>query len=222
LTPGDRLVNVDFPGPAGQLEGLLTESGNEPPRATVVMAHPLPTAGGTMHTKVVFHAAKGLARIGCAVLRFNFRGTGRSTGSFDDGRGESDDFRAACTFMSARYPHATECWAAGMSFGAWIAMTAGASDPDVTALIGIAAPVTRRDFSAVASAAKPTFLIHGERDELIPLHEVRKFYARLAEPKELVVIDGADRLFDGKASEVGDALEDLMQDFPVGTPGGSK
>jgi putative redox protein len=73
--------------------------------------------------------------------------------------------------------------------------------------------VNKYDFSAVVAAAKPTFLIHGERDELIPLKEIRKFYGMLAEPKELVVIDGADHLFDGKVSEVGDAVEDLLQDF---------
>ena len=65
----------------------------------------------------------------------------------------------------------------------------------------------------MVGAAKPTFLIHGERDELIPVKEIRKFYAMLSEPKELVVIDGADHLFDGKVSEVGDAIEDLLQDF---------
>jgi fermentation-respiration switch protein FrsA (DUF1100 family) len=73
--------------------------------------------------------------------------------------------------------------------------------------------VNRYDYSSVVSAGKPTFLIHGERDELIPLKETRKFYAQLAEPKELVVIDGADHLFDGKVTEVGDAIEDLLQDF---------
>ena len=100
-----------------------------------------------------------------------------------------------------------------MSFGSWVAMTVGAGDPHVTALIGIACPVNRYDYSAVVSARKPAFLVHGERDELIPLKDIRKFYATLSEPKELVVIDGADHLFDGKASEVGDAVEDLLQDF---------
>jgi alpha/beta superfamily hydrolase len=92
-------------------------------------------------------------------------------------------------------------------------MTAGAVDPRATALIGIACPVNRYDYSSVVTAAKPTFLVHGERDELVPLKEIRKSYAQLSEPKELVVIDGADHLFDGKVSEVGDAIEDLLQDF---------
>ena len=208
-----RVINVDIPGPAGQLEGLINAKPDGQPRAIAVLAHPLPTAGGTMHTKAVFHAAKALARIDVPVLRFNFRGVGRSAGAFSDGAGEQGDFDAALAFMKARYPDVKAIWAGGMSFGSWVAMTVGAGDPEVGALVGIACPVTKYDYSAVVSAGKPTFLIHGERDERISQKEVRKFYALLPEPKELVIIDAADHLFDGKVSEVGDAIEDLLQDF---------
>ena len=92
-------------------------------------------------------------------------------------------------------------------------MTVGAADPRASALIGIACPVNRYDYAPVVAAGKPTFLIHGELDELVPLKEVRMLYAQLSEPKELIVIDGADHLFDGKVTEVGDAIEDLLQDF---------
>ena len=213
MTGDIRVIPVDISGPAGLLEGLINAKTEVGPRAIAVLAHPLPTAGGTMHTKAVFHAAKALARIDVAVLRFNFRGVGRSSGSFSDGVGELDDFRAALAFMRARYPDVTRVWCGGMSFGSWISMTAGGGDPHVTTLIGVACPINKYDYSSVASAHKPTFLVHGERDELIPLKEIRKFYATLSEPKELIVIDGADHLFDGKASEVGDAIEDLLQDF---------
>ena len=74
-----------------------------------------------MHTKAVYQAAKALARIGCAVLRFNFRGVGRSAGAFDEGAGEKDDFRAALDYMAARYP-GVPLWAAGISFGSWVAL----------------------------------------------------------------------------------------------------
>jgi alpha/beta superfamily hydrolase len=164
-----------------------------------------------MHTKGVFHSAKALARIGCAVLRFNFRGVGASAGTFDEGLGEQEDFRAALDFMRDRHPDAP-LWAAGMSFGAWVGLNVGAEDPRVSALLGVAVPVSR-DFSAVAQSAKPKFFVHGERDEISSLQEVRAFYARAAEPKELVVIDGANHLFDGKVGEVGDAIEDLLGDW---------
>jgi alpha/beta superfamily hydrolase len=218
----------EIPGPAGRLEALLdepadrrrvnpdglVESGfNGTPRAAVVFAHPHPQYGGTMHTKVVYQSAKALARIGCAVLRFNFRGTGLSAGRFDEGNGEQADFRAALDFVGDRYPGAP-VWAAGMSFGSWIALTTGAADPRVSVLIGVAVPIAHYDFESVRTSQKPKFFIHGERDEVGRLKELREFYARCADPRELVVIDAADHLFDGKVSEVADALEDLLGDWP--------
>lgn len=206
-------MNIELLGPAGRLEGLLDEPSGTP-RALAVLAHPHTAHGGTMHTKVVYQAAKALARIRCAVLRFNFRGAGGSAGAFDAGPGEKDDFRAALDFLTARHPDIREVWAGGFSFGGWIALAVGAGDPRVTALIGIAPPIGRYDFSALRASTKPKFFVQGERDELCPLTDLRRFYAGLAEPKELVVIDAADHLFDGKATEVGDALEDLLEDFP--------
>lgn len=200
-----------IPGPAGPLETLL-DLPARPPRAAVVFAHPLPAEGGTMHTKVVFQSAKALARIGCAVLRFNFRGVGLSAGEWDGGRGELDDFKAATTFMAARYP-ALEMWAAGFSFGSYIATKVGAAEDRVCALIAIAPPVQTYEFVPVKVSPKPKFIIHGEGDELIPLEHVRRFYAQLQEPKELVEIDRANHLFDGQVGEVGDALVDLLEDF---------
>lgn len=201
----------EFPGPVGRLEALLDEPDGTL-RAAVVFAHPLPTRGGTMHTKVVFQSAKALTRIGCVVLRFNFRGVGLSDGTWDDGRGELDDYRAATDFLAAKYPD-LEMWAAGFSFGSYIAMTCGAADDRMCALIGIAPPVDRYEFASVKLSAKPKFIIHGERDEIISLKAVREFYARLEEPKEFVEIDRAGHLFDGQSKEVGDALEDLLGDF---------
>jgi alpha/beta superfamily hydrolase len=202
----------EIPGPQGRLDAILEEPSGGAVRAAVVFAHPHPQYGGTMHTKVVYQAAKAFGRIGCAALRFNFRGAGTSAGSFTNGPGEMDDFRAAVDFMRTRYPEAP-IWTGGMSFGGWIGLTAGAQDPRVTALVGIALPVSRYDFAPVECSTKAKFIIHGERDELCPLRTVREFYARCQEPKELVVIDAADHLFDGKVSEVADAIEDLLGDW---------
>src|SRR5688572_14115076 len=128
---------TDLAGPAGPLEAILDEPGEQRLRAAVVFSHPHPQFGGTMHTKVVYQGAKGLARIGCAVLRFNFRGVGRSAGAFSGGSGELEDHRSALDYMATRYSDA-RLWSAGFSFGAWAALEAGADDPRVTALIGIA------------------------------------------------------------------------------------
>lgn len=204
----------EIQGPAGRLEVILEEPAQgTAPRAAVVLGHPHPQHGGTMHTKGNYQTAKALARIGCAVLRFNFRGVGSSQGAWDEGAGEAADFRAGLDFMAARYPGAP-LWAGGMSFGSWIGMTEGANDPRVSLLLGVAMPVDRYDFSAVRQSPKPKFFIHGEFDEVCPLALVRTFYAQAADPKELVVIEASDHLFDGKASQVGDAVEDLLSDWP--------
>ena len=205
----------DIPGAVGPLECLIDRPKTDP-RALVVFAHPLPIEGGTMHTKVVYQSAKALADIGCAVLRFNFRGVGRSAGAWDEGRGELDDYRAAVNYMASAHP-GLDIWAAGFSFGSHIAMTCGADDDRICAMIGFAPPVDRYEFASVKLSPKPKFVIHGEMDELIPLNIVRQFYAQLKDPKELVEIDSANHLFEGQASEVGDALRDLLADFSCTT-----
>ncbi|MBA2303634.1 MAG: alpha/beta fold hydrolase [Acidobacteria bacterium] len=210
----------DLEGPKGFLEAILDEPAGrtESPHAAVVFAHPHPELGGTMHTKAVYQGSKGLTRIGCAVLRFNFRGVGRSAGTFDQGEGEKDDFRAALDYMARRYP-GTRLWSAGFSFGAWVALEVGAVDDRVEALIGIAPPVATSasgmdyTFPNTLETTKPKFFVQGEADEVCPVQGMWAFYGRLEEPKELVLIDAADHLFEGKTPEVGEALEDLLGGF---------
>src|SRR5688572_11818336 len=145
------MPQLEIQGPAGALEALLDEPAAERGvnadglieagqgsgiRAAVVFGHPHPQYGGTMHTKTVYQASKALTRIGCAVVRFNFRGVGKSEGSWNEGVGEKADFRAALDFAAARYA-SVPMWTAGMSFGSWIALAVGAEDPRVSTLIGI-------------------------------------------------------------------------------------
>ena len=220
-------MQLEIPGPAGVLEALLDEPSTDRgvnhegllergqlagARAAVVFGHPHPQMGGSMHTKVVYQASKALARIGCAVVRFNFRGVGRSAGMWDEGNGEASDFGVVLEFTRSRYP-ALPLWVAGMSFGSWIALEAGIADARVTTLIGISTPIGRYDFSRIQSSTKPKFFIHGERDDVCSIKEIREFYAKAADPKELVVIDAADHLFDGRVGEVADAVEELLEDW---------
>lgn len=211
---------TDLRGPAGRLEAQLDTPEPSPVRAAVVFAHPHPQHGGTMHTKVVYQGAKALTRIGCAVLRFNFRGVGASEGAFDRGEGELADFRAGLDYMNAKCP-GVPLWAAGFSFGSWVALEVGALDERVSVLIGIAPPVVTSvsghnyTFENTLESLKPKFFVQGEADDVCPLEGLWQFYGRLNEPKDIVVIDGADHLFDGKTQEVGEALEDLLADYQV-------
>lgn len=216
----------EIQGPAGRLEallelpatrgitadGLVASGAPDGIRAAVVLGHPHPQFGGTMHTKGIYHTAKGLTRIGCAVLRFNFRGVGKSEGVWDEGEGERDDFRAALDVMAARFP-TTPLWAGGMSFGSWIGLNVGVDDERVSTLLGVASPVNKWDFERVAVSTKPKFFIHGEMDEICGFREINAFYARAADPKELVIIDSSDHLFNGVVSEVADAVEELLGDW---------
>ncbi len=214
------------PGPAGRLEALIDDpaalcttgqptpeqaaAAQSPPRALVVVAHPHPVHGGTMNTKAVFQAAKAFCRLGCAVVRFNFRGAGRSEGTFSDGPGELDDYRAALEFGASRHP-GIEIWSVGISFGSWAATTVGAEDDRVTRLLAIAPPVESYDFALMARSPKPKYFIQGERDEICPTPALWQFYAHAAEPKDIVVIDAANHLFDGRLTEMAEAVERFME-----------
>jgi len=102
-----------------------------------------------------------------------------------------------------------------MSFGAWVATAVGAADPRVTLLLAIAPAVDHYDYAGLRISTKPTFVIHGEADEVASIRQVRRLYGDMIEPKELIVIAGADHVFDGQASLVGEAIEDLLGDFDV-------
>lgn len=196
-------------GPAGRLEARLDRPAGAA-KAVVVLASPHPQRGGTMLDKVLYQATQGFLRAGCAVLRFNYRGAGTSDGEFSDGPGEMDDYRAALDAAALEFP-GLPIWAAGYSFGAYVAMTAGAADSRVTHLIGIGVVIDDKyDYAAVRATDKPKFLLHGGLDGLSTARSIRKFYGELAEPRELVVIDDADHYFDGHVSEVADAIEDLL------------
>jgi alpha/beta superfamily hydrolase len=208
-------MNVDLAGviagPAGRLEARWDLPAGTP-HAVAVLAHPHPEYGGTMHTKMVYHASRGLVDVGCAVLRFNFRGVGTSAGAFDQGKGEADDFLAAVEAAADQFP-GRPLWAAGGSFGSWIAATVGARDSRVSLLLLIATPAGHYEFDALVTCTKPKFFVHGEHDEVAPLGRVRALYARVPEPREIAVIDAANHQFDGHASQIADAIGELLGDW---------
>src|SRR5512142_3068188 len=100
--PASTINSLLIPGPAGELEALLNSGAPNASHAALV-CHPHPLYGGTMHNKVVYHAMKALNGFGFPVLRFNFRGAGRSHGEHDQGRGEVDDVRAAIEWLYAEF-----------------------------------------------------------------------------------------------------------------------
>lgn len=205
-----RLVEaVRIPAPAGQLEALLETSATADPAQVVVICHPHPLYGGTMHNKVVSHAARALGRADMAVLRFNFRGVGRSTGKYDEGRGEREDSRAALDFLQARFPRAGMALA-GFSFGAWVGLAVGCEDRRVTLLIGIGLPVDSTDFSYLVGCTKPKLLVQGTRDEFGSSANLHRLFDELCEPKKLAWIEGADHFFQKELGQLEHTLRDYF------------
>jgi len=185
---------IIFAGPAGQLEGMLHLPDDEP-RAVAVIAHPLPTMGGTMDNKVVTTLAKTFAELGFAALRFNFRSVGESAGSFDHGEGETWDAIAAADFLRGEYP-GLPLVAAGFSFGGYVQARA-AEKLQPQHLVLVAPAVGRFQMPPVPAN---TLLIHGDLDEVVELDAVLHW----ARPQHLpvVVLAGADHFFHGRLTQL--------------------
>jgi len=149
LSPSGRL---NIPVDHGQLEAIIKEPAA--PVAAAVVCHPHPLGGGTMNNNVVYRAAKALGEAGLAVLRFNFRGVGASTGRYDGGAGEEEDALAALDLLAQRYP-GLPLWMAGFSFGARVGLTVGARDPRVEKLLGIGLALRMFDYGFLNACEKP-------------------------------------------------------------------
>ncbi len=197
-----QLQHVDIPAPHGHLEGLLRLPDEaEAPRMAAVVCHPHPLYGGTMHNKTVFRLAGALNAVGLPTLRFNFRGVGQSTGSYDEGQGEQDDVRAALDALEQRFPGVALC-VAGFSFGAWVGLRVGCAEARVRQLVGAGVPTRLLGVGALAECGKPKLIVQGALDQYGPLAEVQRWYAGLPEPKHLEIIPNADHFFTGHLDEL--------------------
>lgn len=201
-----RLVPLVLPGPAGPLEALLQERDARDHDWIAVVCHPHPLYGGTLHNKVVHRVASTLHRLGCAVLRFNFRGAGKSAGAHDHGVGEVDDARAALDFLKARYPRA-RALVAGFSFGSGVAARLAGATPGIEHLILVAPPVATSDFHVLERATVPKLVLQGTRDDVCPIEKLMEQYPGWAEPKRLIEIAGATHFFDRQLAELAAGLE---------------
>jgi uncharacterized protein len=209
---GTRIERTFLAGPAGPLEALLEWTPPIQPQMAALVCHPHPLFGGTMHTKVVFRAAKAALSLGFPALRFNFRGVGKSAGAFDEGIGERNDVRAALDFLSARFPR-VPLVLMGFSFGSWTGLAVGATDPRVTALVGLGVPVRSSDMTFLAGVTKPKLIVQGTEDIYGPRELVEELYATLSPPKSIHWVEAADHFFTGKLDEAQAAVREFLQDL---------
>lgn len=199
------LRHVDIYGKEGRLEALYREL--QDPAGVAVICHPLPTGGGTLHTKVVFRAARGLEGANVATLRFNFRGVGASGGTFDNGEGEQDDFLAALDWLKKIHPDKPVI-AGGFSFGAWVASRAGCEVGFIKGLFLIGTPVSKYDFNFLRACEKPILFLHGTQDEYGDVNKLEQL-AQQVRSAETVIVTGADHFFTKQL----DAVEETVRNW---------
>jgi hypothetical protein len=205
---------MHIPASHGQLEALLKEPAGAA-RGAVVVCHPHPLHGGTMHTKAVYRAAQAFNDAGLVALRFNFRGVGTSTGSHDGGVGERDDLREALDWLEAEYPD-LPLLVGGFSFGSMVGLSVGADDERVVALLGLGLPVDmdRYDYSFLAEAKKPILVVQGENDEFGAGDTVAALLSELGAHIALVRIPGTDHYFTDRLDELRATIRGYYESGP--------
>lgn len=206
------MPEVIFNGSDGRLEGRYVHGqGPNPPLAIVL--HPHPQHGGTMNNRVVYGMFHMFQRRGFSVLRFNFRGVGRSQGVFDHGQGELRDAAAALDWMQQHNPNSMACWVGGFSFGAWIAMQLLMRRPEIQGFLCSSLPANMYDFGFLAPCPASGLIVHGERDTVSPTESVVKLVNKLSQQRGITidfnVIEGADHYF-GTAI---DELEEISEAY---------
>lgn len=193
------MPEVIFNGPAGRIEGRFQPAKKRNAPIALVL-HPHPQFGGTMNNQVVYQLFYMFAKRGFAVLRFNFRGVGRSQGAFDHGSGELSDAAAALDWVQTVHPDARSCWIAGFSFGAWIGMQLLMRRPEVEGFISIAPQPNLYDFSFLAPCPSSGLIVHGDIDKVTPAKDVQTLVDKLKTQRGIVieqkVIPGANHFFE--------------------------
>ena len=200
------MPEVVFNGPAGRLEGRYHHN-TDPESPVALILHPHSQFGGTINNQIVYHLYYSFVQRGFSVLRFNFRGVGRSQGLFDNGAGEMLDAAAALDWMQAINKEATTCWIAGVSFGAWISMQLLMRRPEVQGFISVAPPANLYDFSFLAPCPSSGLIVNGEIDRVVPTADVQTLVDKLKTQKGIeighVVVPNANHFFENR-------IEDLM------------
>ena len=209
------MPEVIFNGPEGRLEGRYHHSkiSNAP---AAILLHPHPQHGGTMNNKVVYSLYQSFVKRGFSTLRFNFRGVGRSQGVFDSGQGELSDAASALDWMQTYNPNAQTSWIAGFSFGAWISMQLMMRRPEISGFISIAPPANIHDFSFLAPCPASGLILHGDKDNIVPISSVDKFSQKLKKQNTIKIdyriIKGCDHFFQGHLDEMTSHVDDYLDE----------
>lgn len=203
-------------GSEGRIEGRYHHS--EVKGAPIVLVlHPHPLYGGTMNNKIVYRLYHTFVQQGFSVLRFNFRGVGKSQGKYDEGVGELSDAATALDWLQTQNPDASTCWIAGFSFGAWISLQLLMRRPELEGFVAVSPPANLYDFTFLAPCPSQGLITQGDKDDVVTEDSVSKFVSRLGNNAEYRVVSGADHYYRGVEEELGgivsEYVERRMNDF---------
>lgn len=200
---------IMIPGPVGNLESLIYSVKNS--QAVAVICHPHPLFQGTMYNKVIYTLSRTFYHAGITAVRFNFRGVGKSEGSFGHSVGEIEDFLAVVNWIKETTP-GVEFYFAGFSFGAYIA-AAGATRQLCKQLFSVAPAVTHQPYSSLPSLSNPWLVLQGEEDEIISPQAVYDWYERAKDYHHflsLIKFPGATHFFHGQLNTLRAAIEEHL------------
>jgi uncharacterized protein len=205
----DIMIN----GPVGRLEGRYQHS-KDPSAPIALILHPHPQYGGTMNNKVVYTLFHTFVSQGFSVLRFNFRGVGRSQGTFNRGEGELSDAASALDWLQTYNPNARACWIAGFSFGAWISMQLLMRRPEIGGFISVAPPANLFDFTFLAPCPASGLIVHGDNDDVVPQEAVQKLVDKLKHQKDIQILfkvaGGANHFFADQMEQLGEIVSEYL------------
>jgi uncharacterized protein len=203
------MPEVNFNGPEGRLEGRY-QPAKKKGAPIAILLHPHPQFGGTMNNQIVYQLFYTFLERGFSVLRFNFRGVGRSEGVFDHGSGELSDSASALDWMQAINPDARSCWVAGVSFGAWVGMQLLMRRPEIEGFVSVAAMANRYDFSFLAPCPSSGLFVHGDKDRVAPVNDVISVIDKVKTQKGVkldhAVIEGANHFFENRVDQLVDTV----------------
>ena len=207
------MPEVVFTGPAGRLEGRYTHQKKSGSPIAIIL-HPHPNGGGNMNNRIVYDMAQSFERRGFSVLRFNFRGVGRSQGVYDGGIGELSDAASALDWMQSFNPNAQTCWIGGYSFGAWIGMQLLMRRPEIAGFISVSPPANIYDFTFLAPCPSSGLITTGLKDAVSPTADVDKLVDRLKAQKGIVIdyekIPEANHFYTQGMPELFESIENYL------------
>jgi alpha/beta superfamily hydrolase len=192
---------IEFSAGSIALEGLL-QKGSE--TGGVVITHPHPLYGGTMHNNVIMAVTRAYQALGHTTLRFNFRGVGSSRGSYGDGLGEQEDVEAAIDRLAELGVKQIDL--AGYSFGAWVNGHIDCANAGIANMVMVSPPVAFIEFDPVDAIDCLKLIVTGSRDDIAPVEMIRESYQKWNADAHFEVVNGADHFYGGYE----DRLEEVL------------